>query len=233
MKSLRTIFRYVTKYPKLIYAYFGFNILSNLFSVVSLGLLSPFLLLIFKKQNTLGAVAENTGFLSKINPVNHFKIWLYYEVQRPGGEVKALGIICILILAFIILKNVFLYLSIYVLTPMRNLIVNDMRTSMYKKILVLPVGYFNDQKKGDIMSRLTNDLSDVETSSINLLESLFQRTGYHHFISCLHGGFKPATNLVLNFVFTHCRIYNWPHWSFVKKAKHTRTGKIRRHTFYH
>jgi subfamily B ATP-binding cassette protein MsbA len=164
----------VAKYPKLIYAYFGFNILSNLFSVVSLGLLSPFLLLIFKKQNTLGAVAESNSFFSRINPVNQFKIWLYHVVQSPGGEIKALGMICVLILCFIILKNIFLYLSIYVLTPMRNLIVNDMRTNMYKKILVLPVGYFNDQKKGDIMSRLTNDLSDVESSSINLLESLFR-----------------------------------------------------------
>ncbi len=174
MKSLRTIFRYVAKYPKLILGYFGFNILSNLFSVVSLGLLSPFLLLIFKKQNTLAAADETNSFFSRINPINQFKIWLYNVIQQPGGEVKALAVICILILTFIILKNIFLYLSIYVLTPMRNLIVNDMRTSMYKKILVLPVGYFNDQKKGDIMSRLTNDLSEVETSSVNLLETLFR-----------------------------------------------------------
>lgn len=174
MKSLRTIFRYVSKYPKLIFTYFGFNILSNLFSVISLGLLSPFLLLIFKKQNTLGSMVEKTGFFSKINPVDHFKIWLFRVVQEPNGEVRALGIICVLILSFVILKNIFLYLSIYILTPIRNLIVNDMRTAMYKKILELPIGYFNDQKKGDIMSRLTNDLSDVETSSVNLLESLFR-----------------------------------------------------------
>jgi len=174
MKSLRTIFRYVAKYPKLIIAYFGFNVLSNLFSVISLGLLSPFLLLIFKKQNTLGAVTESNNFFTRINPVNQFKIWLYHVVQTPGGEIKALGVICSMILIFIILKNVFLYLSTYFLTPIRNLVVNDMRTHMYKKILVLPIGYFNDQKKGDIMSRLTNDLSDVETSSVNLLETLFR-----------------------------------------------------------
>ncbi|MGN6533545.1 MAG: ABC transporter ATP-binding protein [Ginsengibacter sp.] len=174
MKSLRTIFRYVRKYPKLIFTYFGFNILSNLFSVISLGLLSPFLLLIFKKQNTLGAVSEKSGFLARINPVNQFKEWIATVIQQPHGDVKALGVICILILSFIILKNIFLYLSIYILTPIRNHIVNDMRTSMFEKILHLPVGYFNDQKKGDIMSRLTNDLSDVETSSVNLLESLFR-----------------------------------------------------------
>lgn len=174
MKSLRTIFRYVAKYPKLIVAYFGFNVLSNLFSVISLGLFSPFLLLIFKKQNTLGNVTESSNFFSRINPINQFKIWLYHVVQVPGGEIKALGVICILILSFIILKNIFLYSSTYILTPIRNLVVNDMRTKMYKKILALPIGYFNDQKKGDIMSRLTNDLSDVETSSINLLETLFR-----------------------------------------------------------
>ena len=162
------------KYPKLIFTYFGFNILSNLFSVISLGLLSPFLLLIFKKQNVLNTVSENTGFLTRINPVNQFKEWIAAVVQQPHGDVKALGVICILILVFIILKNIFLYLSIYILTPIRNHIVNDMRTSMFKKILELPIGYFNDQKKGDIMSRLTNDLSDVETSSVNLLESLFR-----------------------------------------------------------
>src|SRR6185312_13306210 len=174
MKSLRTIFRYVRKYPKLIFTYFGFNILSNLFSVISLGLLSPFLLLIFKKQNVLNNVSEKSGFLTRINPVNQFKEWIATVVQQPHGDVKALGVICILILVFIILKNIFLYLSIYILTPIRNHIVNDMRTSMFKKILELPIGYFNDQKKGDIMSRLTNDLSDVETSSVNLLESLFR-----------------------------------------------------------
>ncbi|MEO5648293.1 MAG: ABC transporter ATP-binding protein [Ginsengibacter sp.] len=174
MKSLRAVFRYVAKYPKLIFAYFGCNILSNLFSVVSLGLLSPFLLLIFKKQNTLQSVSEKTGFASSLNPVTYFKTWLYEIVQTPNGDIKGLAVICILILTFIIFKNIFLYLAVYFLTPVRNSIVNDMRTSMYKKVLVLPVGYFNDQKKGDIMSRLTNDLAEVESSVINVLETLFR-----------------------------------------------------------
>lgn len=174
MKSLRTIFRYVGKYPKLIFAYFGCNILSNIFSVVSLGLLSPFLLLIFKKQDTLSAASSNTGFLSRINPINFFKEWLNQTLQTPNGDIKGLAAICILIVTFILLKNVFLYMAIYFLTPVRNSVVNDMRTNMYRKILQLPIGYFNEQKKGDIMSRLTNDLSDVESSVINLLETLFR-----------------------------------------------------------
>ncbi len=174
MKSLRAIFRYVSKYPKLIFAYFSFNVLSNLFSVISLGLLSPFLLLIFKKKDTLEAVTVNASFTARLNPVNLLKVWLNEMMQSPHGEIKALAIICLLVLFAIILKNVFLYLSIYYITPIRNAIINDMRTSMFKKILALPIGYFNDQRKGDIMSRLTNDLGDVESSIVNVLETVFR-----------------------------------------------------------
>jgi subfamily B ATP-binding cassette protein MsbA len=174
MKSLRVIFRYVSKYPRLIFAYFSFNVLSNLFSVISLGLLSPFLLLIFKKNDSLSAVTNNAGFFAEINPVNFLKVWLSDLIKTPKGDIKALAIICLLVLFSIILKNIFLFLSIYFITPIRNAVINDMRSRMFKKILVLPIGYFNDQKKGDIMSRMTNDLVDVETSVMNLLETLFR-----------------------------------------------------------
>ena len=147
MKSLRVIFRYVSKYPRLIFAYFSFNVLSNLFSVISLGLLSPFLLLIFKKNDSLVSVSRASGFFSKLNPVNFLKDWLYAMVKSPGGEIKALAIICIMVLVAIILKNIFLYFSIYFITPIRNSVINDMRSRMLGKILVLPIGYFNDQKR--------------------------------------------------------------------------------------
>jgi subfamily B ATP-binding cassette protein MsbA len=174
MKSLRVIFRYVSKYPKLIFAYFSFNVLSNLFSVVSLGLLSPFLLLIFKKNDSLSVISNSSGSFTKLNPVNFLKVWLSGMIKTPGGDIKALAIICLMVLFAVILKNIFLFLSVYFITPIRNAVINDMRSRMFKKILVLPIGYFNDQKKGDIMSRMTNDLVDVETSVMNLLETLFR-----------------------------------------------------------
>ncbi len=174
MKSLRSIFRYISKYPKLIFAYFSFNILSSLFSVISLALLSPFLLLIFKKVDTLNVASNPDSFLAAINPINKFKAELYNIINSPNGDIKALAIICLAVLVSVILKNIFLYLSMYYLNPIRNNIINDMRTSMYKKIIALPIGYFNDQRKGDIMSRLTNDLSEVEGSTVGVLETLFR-----------------------------------------------------------
>src|SRR5260370_41103297 len=98
MKSLRAIFRYISKYPKLIFAYFSFNILSNLFSVISLGLLSPFLLLIFKNDNSLVTVTRGTGFFARLNPINILKVWLFALLKTPNREVKALGVMCLLIL---------------------------------------------------------------------------------------------------------------------------------------
>jgi len=174
MKSLRIIFRYVAKYPRLIFAYFGFNILSTLFSLVSLGLLSPFLLLIFKQSKSLPLMQGHRGLLDQLNPITYLKDWLAGIIAGPGGDVRALGVICLLVFGAVLLKNVFLFCSIYFITPIRNAVINDMRERMFSKILVLPIGYFNDQKKGDIMSRMTNDLVDVETSVMNLLETLFR-----------------------------------------------------------
>lgn len=167
MKSLRTIFRYIGKYPKLVSAYLVFNILSAIFSVFSLGLLSPFLMLIFKQGDSFKDISGKNSF----NPVNLLKEWLYELINSPGGNIKALLIICLIIFGSIILKTLFAYLSTYFLNPIRNRILNDMRMGMYNKILMLPVGYFTEQRKGDIMSKLSNDLNDVEGSTISVLES--------------------------------------------------------------
>jgi subfamily B ATP-binding cassette protein MsbA len=169
MKSLRTIFRYIKNYPGLVAAYFSFNILSVIFSVVSLGLLAPFLMLIFKQ----GDIIKTSGG-KNFNPIDYFKEYISEMIEEPGGATRALLMICVIIFVAILLKNLFAYLSMYYLNPIRNHILNDMRTHMYQKILRLPIGFFSDQRKGDIMSRFSNDLNDVEVSTISVLESLFR-----------------------------------------------------------
>jgi subfamily B ATP-binding cassette protein MsbA len=169
MKSLRSIFKYIKRYPGLVAAYFSFNVLSVIFSVVSLGLLAPFLMLIFKQGNL-----PDLGVTKRWNPINELKVFVSEMVDQPGGGTKALMIICLIMFVAILLKNIFAYLSIYYLNPIRNRIINDMRTDMYHKILKLPIGFFTDQRKGDIMSRFSNDINDVETSSVSVLESLFR-----------------------------------------------------------
>ena len=130
-------------------------------------------MLIFKQGDAFKAVT-GSGFFNSINPVNYFKEWLYKVINEPGGNIKALMVICLVVFAAILLKNLFAYLSMYFLNPIRNRILNDMRSNMYGKILQLPIGYFSEQRKGDIMSKLSNDLGDVEGSTVSVLESLFR-----------------------------------------------------------
>lgn len=171
MKSIRTIFPYIKKYPTLVLGYFSLNMLSALFSLVSLAMLAPFLTLIFGLQSPAGVQTSRLR-LGKLSDTLYGT--LHELTQTDLGKIKALAIICIVVVVAIILKNLFLYCSLYILTPIRNGIINDMRTHMFEKILQLPVGFFNEQRKGDIMSRLTNDLQDVEFSTISFLESFFR-----------------------------------------------------------
>jgi subfamily B ATP-binding cassette protein MsbA len=171
MKSLRIIFSYIRKYPKLVVGYFSLNLLSATFSLISLTMLAPFLTLIFGLQQD-GGVKPSRFSIGKTT--EDFYGYLTELTSSDEGKIKALGIICIIVAGAILMKNIFLYCSLYLLTPIRNSIINDMRTDMFSKILELPVGFFNEQRKGDIMSKLTNDLQDVEFSTISFLESFFR-----------------------------------------------------------
>jgi subfamily B ATP-binding cassette protein MsbA len=171
MKSLGIIFNYIKKYPRMVTGYFILNILSAFFSLISLAMLAPFLTLIFGLQ-------QNDGVQTSRFKLGELSDQLYNTLsvltQTQEGRIQALAIICVIVICSIVLKNIFLYGAMYVLTPIRNNIINDMRTDMFKKILELPIGFFNEQRKGDIMSKLTNDLQDVEFSTISFLESFFR-----------------------------------------------------------
>ena len=171
MRSLGTIFQYIKRYPALVSLYFLFNILSAVFSIVSLVMLAPFLQVIF---NVTATVNNKITSRFAFGPIKIFYEWLTQLVNTDDGKVKALAAICIVVVVAIILKNLFAYLSLYVLNPIRNNIINDMRADMFHKILNLPIGYFNEQRKGDLMSRLTNDLSAIEYSTISFLEVIFR-----------------------------------------------------------
>jgi subfamily B ATP-binding cassette protein MsbA len=171
MKSLTIIFQYIRKYPGLVAFYFLLNFLSAFFSLISLTLLAPFLALIFGIQqgNSIIGSRLDLGGLT-----DAFYGHVSQLLSSDTGKIKALGFICTILLTAILLKNLFLYLSLYVLAPIRNRIINDMRSDMFGKILNLPIGYFNEQRKGEIMSKLTNDLQDVEFSTISFLETFFR-----------------------------------------------------------
>jgi subfamily B ATP-binding cassette protein MsbA len=143
-------------------------VLSIIFSIVSIGMLMPFLELIFNGSSSgMGGLVQQSS-----NPVvSAIRKSLLSSVSDPKvGRVKTLELICIFIITSIFLKNLFLYLSSYVLNPTKNSIVNRLRADLYNKILHLPIGYFTEKRKGDLISRITNDISEVENSVVGVLE---------------------------------------------------------------
>ena len=163
MKQYSRIFQYLRAYKGKIFLYFLFTLLSILFSIVSIGMLMPFLQLIFLDGKTGVTTSSSNAVIQSINDFLN-------NAVATNGKITTLGIICFLMVSFILLKNLFLYLSYYILNPLKNRIVNQLREDLYDKVLRLPIGFFNEKRKGDLMSRMTNDVGEVEGSVVGTLE---------------------------------------------------------------
>jgi subfamily B ATP-binding cassette protein MsbA len=105
--------------------------------------------------------------------LNNFNYYLADFVVKEG-QLQALFLISILVIVLFFLKNLTRYLAMYFLVPIRNGVVRDIREQVYGKILSLPIGYFTDERKGDLMSRMTNDVQEVEWGIMNSLEAAFR-----------------------------------------------------------
>ena len=128
-------------------------------------MLMPFLELIFNVgSGTLAELAKQSG-----NPVLNFIRNTLTAIIERNGKLSALTFICGFIIVSVFLKNLFLYLSSYILNPLKNSVVNRLRGELYDKILQLPIGYFTEKRKGDLISRITNDISEVENSVVGTL----------------------------------------------------------------
>lgn len=171
MKRFARILFYLRSQKRNIVLYLLFNILSIVFSLVSLAMLAPFLQMLFGKEKFLTEAPEVA--FSAASVLDYLK-YIVGNLITEHGEVYALGAICVIIIVSIFFKNLFTYLSFRVLAPMRNYVMTKLRSDLYAKILDLPIGYFTEQRKGDIISRMSNDANEVEWSVMSTLEGLIR-----------------------------------------------------------
>lgn len=172
MKSFSRILLYLTDQKRNIVLYFVFNLLSILFSLVSLAMLAPFLQLLFGQDKLITQAPEIT--LKGASIGNYIKYLLSEIIIKYNNKVVALGFICVVIITTIFFKNLFTYLGFRVLSPMRNYVMTKLRSDLFNKILELPIGYFTEQRKGDIISRMSNDANEIEFSVMSTLEGLIR-----------------------------------------------------------
>ncbi|MBL7920275.1 MAG: ABC transporter ATP-binding protein [Bacteroidia bacterium] len=179
MKKLFSVLKYARNYKGYLTANVTFNILFALFNAVSLTLAMPFLKLLFEDSNLIesGLVlmkgkpqfALNADYIKDVS--NYYITGL---IVTQGGKMKALIIICVIIFVMTFFKNLFRYLAMFFIAPIRNGVVRDLRNKMYKKSLDLPLSYYSEEKKGDLMSRMTSDVQEIEWSIMQTLEMIFR-----------------------------------------------------------
>ncbi|MBP6455546.1 MAG: hypothetical protein KA275_02350 [Chitinophagaceae bacterium] len=172
MKDISAILVYLKGKWNIIFIYIICNLIAVFFSLISLAMLVPFLKMIFGDDALLtshpGLIWSADGLLQL------FKYYLSQLIISHNGD-KIWGLLFIIVIVIIsnFLKNLFIYFSRYLLHPLRNSIVMKMRINLFQKAIQLPIGFFSNERKGDIISRMTNDVTEVEISIMSVMELLF------------------------------------------------------------
>jgi len=172
VKNLFRVLKFVTPYWGKALLNILFNILSVLFSLASFALFIPILQILFKTTE----IPEDVQNFSWAN-FDSIKDKFYFEIGKmigEYGEMKVLFYVAIIIVTLYFLRNLFRYLAMFYLAPIRNGVVKDIRNKLYLKVLILPLSYYSEQKKGDIIARMTSDVQEIEWSIMSSLEMMFR-----------------------------------------------------------
>ena len=167
--NIKRLYPYVLPYKKFAFLNIFFNILYALFSSLSFVALIPMLEVLFDAG---ARIYEKPVYKGISGASVYFKEYLNYQVtQHTGGDpVQALFYIIGLVLFLFFLKNIFSYLAIVFISLLRNGVLRDLRNMMYRKIISLPISYFSEKRKGDVISRITTDINEFQASYLSILE---------------------------------------------------------------
>lgn len=172
---MKIFFRILGFAPRLNYRltqFFVFAVLGVVFNAVYLGLLQPLIDILFN-ESKIEAVPY-PEFAPTIDFLKEYFRYHFMNVFTEFGPVRALGFVCLLIVLFLFLSNVFRYLERMAASKMRVDVVKNLRMEIFRKVSLMHIGFFTDQRKGDLISRFTNDVSEVEGAVVNGLRSVFK-----------------------------------------------------------
>ncbi len=180
MKSFRIVLNYARGFGLYSFLNIVFNILSAIFNLVTLLLFIPFLKLLFQDIDKAVIPVKpildtSSGWLDGYkNYIGSYSNYLMDDYLFSNGKGNGLLYFCLCILVLFFLKNLTRYMAMYYLAIIRNGVVMNLRKQLYDKLIGLPVGYFTNERKGDLISRLTNDVTEIEVSVMSSLELIFR-----------------------------------------------------------
>ena len=172
MKGLyRLLTRFLPPYKGYVIMNIVFNFLGAVFGAFQFIALTPVLGVLFGTQPIVEKPAESSLSLTGLK---ENLLYLVSEIIKNYGKERALIYLSIFIVTMMLLKVGFTYLASFVMVPLRNGIVCDIRNQIYSKILSLPLGFFSEERKGDIIARTTGDVQEVDNSIFNSIEMMFK-----------------------------------------------------------
>lgn len=170
MKNFLKIAGYLLPFKRNVFFNIFFSLLSVVFSLFSLTMAIPFLGILFKNQDL---ITQKLPFALNAETIKHNFYYYLSQIILDNGEFYALIFIGGLFIITSFLKTGFKYLSLYHMASVRNGVVRNIRDQLFDKSLCLPLSYYNKERKGDLISRMTNDVQNIENSVISSLEMMF------------------------------------------------------------
>lgn len=174
MKYFKKIIRFALPYKKYAILNIIFNVFYALFSALSFIALIPMLDVLFE-QDKIKAIKEPV--YKGIGSIkDYYKDFISFKVHEFAQDdaLKALMLVIVLVIVLFLLKNIFRYLAMYAITFLRNGVLKDIRNELYKKIMKLPLSFFSEKRKGDVLARAGADVLEIQHSFLSVLELIFR-----------------------------------------------------------
>jgi subfamily B ATP-binding cassette protein MsbA len=171
MNKARLLLKYIEPYKWSAARNILYNILSAVFALISYTLVIPFLKILFNRIESVPFPGEFQLNLDYLGSASRYFLYAFIEKH---GEAGALLLVCLVVITASLFKNGFIFLANNSMAYMRACTVRDLRKKMYNKVLRLPLSFFTDARKGDVMTRISNDVQEIEISVMSSLTMLFR-----------------------------------------------------------
>ena len=173
MNDFKRLLAYAKPYSRFWPGYLVLSVLSVIFGVVNYALIDPLLTVLFQPDTIDGQLVKP---VFTFDPAYFEELFSYYlaRIMTASGMIKGLMFVCGFFVAASLLSNITRYLSQRILVDMRTYIMQNIRRDLFKKISSLHVGYFHNQKKGDILSSISNDVTEVQNGVADSFHVLFR-----------------------------------------------------------
>ncbi len=176
LNALKQIYRYTFRYKGVALLVVLCNLLFVIFNLLSLVLFIPILQLIFRKPEEIARISSPIWDHSFGGLFIYIKDWYNFTMYElvSDSPKAALLFVCLTVMLAFLFKNIFRYGAVWFQSQLRMAVVRDVRDKLFEKILVLPLSYYSNERKGDLMARMNSDVGEVEVAVVSMLELLFR-----------------------------------------------------------